>query len=143
MENEIIISHSTKIRVTYADTDKMGVVNNGVYFRYFEIGRTELMREVGLAYTDVEKTGYLLPLIESHANYLVGAEYDDELRIQAELKLEYKPIVKFIYNIFRANTTIAKGYTVHSFIRSDNRKPVKPPKIFFDSVNEYFKKNMI
>lgn len=133
------ITHRTTIRVRYADTDKMGVVYNAVFLVYFEVGRTELMRKVGLAYTEFERNGYHLPLTEAHVKYLHPAFYDDELIVEAKIKPEYKPLLEFEYNIFRNETTIVTGSTIHSFINT-NMKSVKPPKIFIDTINNYFKK---
>lgn len=137
----IEITHRTTVRVRYADTDKMGVVYNAMYLVYFEVGRTELMRKVGLAYTEFEKYGYHLPLTEAHVKYLHPAFYDDELIIEAKIIPEYKPLIEFEYNILRNDTTIVTGSTIHSFINT-NMKSVKPPKIFIDTINNYYKKVM-
>ncbi len=134
------IYHSTQIRVRYADTDKMGIVNNGKYFTYFEVGRTELMRHFGLPYIEFEKAGYLLPLIETKAIYKSPAFYDDLLDIETILKLRYSPIIRFDYKILRGITTIALGYTLHSFIDNDKRLPIKPPKMFYQVFLEKFNK---
>ena len=128
------IVHDTIIRVRYAETDKMGVVYNGEYLTYLEVGRTELMRSKGLPYTEFEKAGYILPLIESYIKYHESAFYDDLLTVRASLSTERKAVVKFEYNILRDNTTIATGYTVHSFVKSETGRPVKPPKIFTDTL---------
>ncbi len=134
--DEVIVTHVTQVRVRYADTDKMGIVYNGTYFTYFEVGRTELMRHFGLPYTEFEKEGYLLPLVETHACFKSSAHYDDILDIKATLKVERKPKVKFDYEIYRGDTLIATGYTVHSFIKAENRRPVKPPQMFFNVFSE-------
>lgn len=138
-QNVKIIEHTTDIRIRYADTDKMGVVYNGNYFTFFEIGRTELMRSFGLPYVKVEENGYLLPLIEAQARYINPAYYDDILSINAKLILEKKPTLKFEYNILRGDTTIAKGHTEHIFLKHDTMKPVKPPRIFMELINNYNK----
>lgn len=131
------IQHTSHVRVRYADTDKMGIVYNGKYFEFFEVGRTELMRNCGLPYTEFEKAGYILPLTETYASFVSPAHYDDILDIKAVLKVEYKPLIRFDYNIFRADTTIAIGYTVHTFLSAKTRGPVKPPKMFFDALAAY------
>lgn len=136
---EFEISHSTQIRVRYADTDKMGFVYNGNYFTYFEVGRTELMRHYGLPYTEFEKAGYLLPLTETKAEYLSPAFYDDLLNIHATLEVAYKPIITFKYNILRDGSTIAKGYTKHIFIDAKSGKTMKPPGFFFEVMNRIYK----
>src|SRR5512147_3143405 len=84
---DTIIENLFEIRVRYADTDRMGIVYNGNYLTFFEIGRTELMRQHGLVYTELEKNGILLPLIESHVNYRQPAYYDNLLIIRSELNI--------------------------------------------------------
>ncbi|MCL5992089.1 MAG: acyl-CoA thioesterase [Bacteroidetes bacterium] len=135
MESAIIeLNSSTKVRVRYAETDKMGFVYNGMYFTYFEVGRTEMMRKVGLPYSELEKSGYQLPLISAHVDFKSPAFYDDELEITAHLKFEKRATMKINYNIFRDNSTIAEGYTVHCFINAVTKKPVKPPKVFVEAL---------
>ena len=66
-----------KIRVLYADTDQMGVVNNVVYLRWFEIGRAEWLRQHGRPYKELEALGHMLPVVEAHLRYREPARYDD------------------------------------------------------------------
>lgn len=136
MFNEFHLSYTTQIRVRYVDTDKMGIVYNGNYFMYFEVGRTELMRHFGLPYTVFENAGYLLPLTEAKAEYKIPAEYDDLLDINANIHVQYSPIITFKYNISRADSTIAIGHTKHTFIDAKTKKPVKPPEMFFKTLQE-------
>lgn len=133
---EVVLSHTYRIRVRYADTDKMGIVYNGNYFTFFEIGRTELMRAHGMVYRDLEAAGYQLPLLASYAEYFSPGFYDDELDIEATLRFTYSPKLRIDYNIFRSDTTIAKGYTLHSFVKRENLRPVKPPRIFLDMIEK-------
>lgn len=135
-----ILKHNHKIRVRYAETDQMGIVWNGNYNVYFEIGRTELMRRFGLRYRELEQSGYILPLADSYSKFITPAYYDDELVIQTELNWENRAILKFIYTIFRENSVIAEGYTSHMFVTTSTRVPVKPPKIFVDALNEVIAK---
>ncbi len=131
---ELVLNHISEIRVRYADTDKMGVVNNVKYLEYFEVGRSELMRHFGLPYKTLEKLGYLLPVIEAKIEYKNSAFYDDLVSIEAVYKRERKPVMTFEYNIFIDDTTIAKGYTKHCFLDEETRKPVKPPKEFWEGL---------
>ncbi len=131
---KIELKHISKVKVRYAETDKMGFVYNGIYLTYFEVGRTELMRSIGLPYSEFEKIGYQLPLVAAHIDFKSPAYYDDNLEIEATLSFELKPTMKIHYNIFRDNTTIAEGYTVHSFINAETKKPVKPPAVFIESL---------
>jgi acyl-CoA thioester hydrolase len=134
---EFELRHRHEIRVRYADTDKMGIVYNGSYFTYFEVGRTELMRNCGLPYTEFEREGYLLPLTETKAEFKSSAFYDDLLTVEAILMVRYSPVVRFDYNIFRGDTTIAIGYTTHSFVNATSRKPVRPPEMFYKAVMNF------
>ncbi len=130
------IRHITTARVRYADTDKMGYVYNGMYLTFFEVGRAELMRHFGLSYTEFEKLGFFLPLVEAHVNYKNPAYYDDLLEIEAIL--DYQTIsstMKFQYSIVTNGKLVAEGHTIHSFIKADTRKPVRPPVFFVDMLN--------
>jgi acyl-CoA thioester hydrolase len=141
MEEIITLRNICKIRVRYAETDKMGIVYNGNYLTYFEVARVELMRKTGLPYPEFEKAGYQLPLVESHINYISSAFFDDLLNIEAILNFELKPTLRINYNIFRDNSTIATGYTVHSYYNYLLKIPVRPPKIFVDAIKVARKKN--
>jgi len=134
MENNIILKNTCQIRVRYAETDKMGIVYNGNYLTYFEVARVESMRQTNLPYPEFEKAGYQLPLIESHVNYKSSAFFDDLLIVEAIINFEMKPVLKIDYNIFRDNTTIATGYTVHSYYNHILKIPVRPPRIFVDAI---------
>ncbi len=134
MQMDRLIHHQL-VRVIYADTDKMGFVYNGTYFRFFEIGRTELMRHFGLIYSDLENFGYQLPLLEAHANYRSAAHYDDLLDIETTLDLDnIGPKVRFNYKITNSDLLIADGWTSHIFMKIENQKAVKPPRVFMDRI---------
>ncbi len=126
--------HNYNIRVRYADTDKMGIVYNGNYLTYFEIGRTELMRAHGLPYTEFEKAGYYLPVVEAQVKYLNTAAYDDELIIEASLELQISPRVTFSYRILKGEDIITVGKTIHTFVNSQTLKPTRPPKFYIDAI---------
>ncbi|MCX7797889.1 MAG: acyl-CoA thioesterase [Melioribacter sp.] len=135
-----MLSHKTEIRVRYADTDKMQFVYNGKYLEYFEVGRTELLRSTGLPYSELEKLGYQLPLIEAFIKYKSPAQYDDILEVEAVVKELYSPKVHIEYTIRRklTNELIAEGFTTHIFIKTDTKKAVKPPKIYIDALKKFF-----
>jgi len=137
-----MLKHTTSIRVRYADTDKMQFVYNGKYLEYFEVGRTELLRSCGLAYSQVEHHGYQLPLLEAGLKYHSPGKYDDVLLIEAVVKELASPKVHIEYRITRDGTgeLIAEGFTTHIFIRTDTKKAVRPPKIYVDALKPYFVK---
>lgn len=137
-----MISYTTSIRVRYADTDKMTFVYNGKYLEYFEVGRTELLRSCGLPYSTIEKEGHQLPLIEAGLKYKNPAHYDDVLLVKASLKELYSAKITIDYEIVREedNTLIVTGFTTHMFIRTETKKPAKPPKIYINALSKYFSK---
>jgi len=104
----------------------MGIAYNGVYLTWFEIGRTELLRDTGLTYDDVEKSGYHLPLSETGIKYLKPALYDDVLTIVACVSMQKGARLRFKYEIQRNGELLAEGFTEHVFTNS-NLRPVKPP----------------
>jgi acyl-CoA thioester hydrolase len=130
-----MISHRTTYRVIYGDTDSMGVVYNANYLRWFEIGRAELFRSLGLTYKSIEENGYFLPLSEANCKYLSSVRYDDEVIIEAALDPSVKAGVKFNYVIYRraGDEIVAKGFTLHAFVNGDGRV-VRPPAFFKQTV---------
>ena len=128
------ISHTTHIRVRYADTDKMGVVYNGNYFQYFEIGRTEMLRAAGLPYSTLESEGFMLPVLEAHAEYLKPATYDDLLEVTATYEDLPRAVIKIDYEVSLNGHTLVRGYTRHSFVDAGTWKPVRPPKVFREAI---------
>jgi acyl-CoA thioester hydrolase len=131
------ISNGTQYRVRYADTDKMQYMYNGNYLTLFEIGRTEMLRAAGLPYVELENAGYLLPVLEAKVQYRLPAFYDDQLTIIASYKPERRPIITISYRILRAADVIAEGYTIHAFVNSVTRKPVRPPSTFFELIDRF------
>ena len=135
-----MLEHTTQLRVRYADTDKMEFVYNGKYLEYFEVGRTEFLRHIGLPYSEVEKAGFQLPLIEAGLKYKSPAVYDDLLDIKVILSPPNQAKVYIEYKIFRngTNELICEGFTSHIFIHAETKRPTRPPKIYVEKLNEYF-----
>jgi acyl-CoA thioester hydrolase len=124
-----MFSHRTTYRVIYGDTDNMGQAYYGNYFRWFEIGRSEMFRFLGLPYKAVEEKGIFLPVAESYCKYATPARYDDVLVIETSLDSKLKAGVKFDYKIFQEDglTLIAEGYTKHPCVSREG-KVVRPPQ---------------
>jgi acyl-CoA thioester hydrolase len=125
-----MIEHWTKIRVPYAHTDMMGIVNNSRYLEYFEIARTELVRNLGMSYKKIEEAGVMLPLIEANLKFKKGAAYDDLLDIRAFIDEMPKLKMKINYEIFVKDVLLCEGFTSHVFVRSDTFRPVRIPDFF-------------
>lgn len=122
------ISFHTTYRVIYGDTDKMGVAYYANYLRWFEIGRTELIRSWGLSYKKLEEDGIFMPVSEVHCKFIASAKYDDILIIETMLDISTKAAMKFEYLILNESDQqiLAKGYTRHAFM-DNNGKVVRPP----------------
>ncbi len=132
-----VIEHACQYRVRYSDTDKMGVVYHGNYLRLFEIARTELLRARGLPYSELEASGYMLPVLASHAEYIMPARYDDLLTLHATIDEEISVRMKITYSIKRGADTLVTGWTRHAFVTASEFKPVRPPRIFLDIVKDH------
>jgi acyl-CoA thioester hydrolase len=127
------------IRVIYADTDAMGIVYHTNYIKWFEIGRTELLRGVGIVYAQMEAQGYNLPLTEVYCNYLFPAKYDQIVVVETELEYLKRASMKFIYTIWDEDREKAfvEGYTVHA-CTNNLGKIVRIPPFILKRVNEQF-----
>ncbi len=110
----------------YADTDRMGVVYHGTYFRWFEAGRAHFMRQRGASYAEVEKGGVFLPIVEAHAEYLRPARYDDVLKVEAWVSALGRAQLSFAYRIFCNGQELVQGYTRHAAVNRKGR-PVRLP----------------
>ena len=93
-------THQTKIRVRYGETDQMKYVYYGVYAQYFEVGRVELLRSLGITYKELEEMGFALPVVNYNINYKKPAFYDDELTIETSIKEIPKVKIVFYYNTY-------------------------------------------
>jgi len=115
--------YETEIRVTYRDTDQMGMVYYANYFIYFEIGRTELLRSLGRSYRSCEEAGIYLPVLEANCKYSASAKYDDLLVIKTRVTRWTRVPLDFSYEIRRkdGDELLVQGITRHVFINKDGR----------------------
>ena len=128
-------THKTICRVRYGDTDKMGFVYHANYFRWFEVGRSEMFRSMGIPYKSIESKGFFLPLSEIHCKFNAPSQYDDILLIETSLDSHYRAGMKFDYQIFSENgdKLLVSGYTKHACVDSGGRV-VRPPKFLMDRI---------
>jgi len=117
-----------RTRVIYRDTDRMGVSYYANYFVWFEAARTEYFRALGLPYTECEKKGIFLPVIEAHAKYIAASTYDDELIVRTSVSKFTPSTIRFEYVILNAvnEKILTEGYTVHVFVDRE-MKPCRVP----------------
>jgi acyl-CoA thioester hydrolase len=123
--------HDTTVRVRYAETDQMGVVYHSNHLIWFEIGRVELMRSMGISYKQMEsEDGCYIFVAEAHCRYLAPARYDEVLRIRSWIAEAGSRIIKFAYEIARAEDgqLLASGFTKHVVCGKDGRPKALPAK---------------
>jgi acyl-CoA thioester hydrolase len=120
---------SITVRVTYADTDQMGMVYHSNYLIYFEMGRTELLRAYGFPYARMESTGVLLPVIEAHCAYRTPARYDDLLTVETVPELANGIRLRLHYALRRDGEPLATGYTDHVCVGRDGKPQRMHPEL--------------
>ena len=130
-------SFKTKVRVRYGETDQMGFVYYGVYAQYFEVGRVELLRSLGVSYKSLEEEGYFLPVVNFEIQYQKPALYDDELTIKTTIKEIPSSRIVFYYETFNmGNELLNTAKVVLAFIDRENKKPCLPPEIITDKLKQ-------
>ena len=132
-----MISVDFTTRVIYAETDMMGRVYYGRFFEYFEAARSHLLREIGLPYSEIEKAGFYLPVIESHCEYKNPATFEDELVIRTMFKCKPRSTLKVEYEVLKGEDIVAIGHTIHTFVNHDGRA-VRPPTAFRKALEEHW-----
>jgi acyl-CoA thioester hydrolase len=133
--------HETAIRVRYAETDQMGYVYYGNYAQYFEVGRVETLRELGLTYKQIENDGIMLPVFSFSIKYFKPAFYDDNLIIRTIIK--EVPLSRIIFEyetINEQNEILNKAETVLVFINRETKKPCRAPKELTDRLSAIIRK---
>jgi acyl-CoA thioester hydrolase len=113
--------YTTEIQVRYGETDRMGVAHHTSYLLWFELGRTGLLREAGHSYREMEGNGLLLPVMECNVRFLVGADYDDHVRIETAVAELRSRTVTFAYRATRDHERLTTGWTKHLCVDPDNK----------------------
>ena len=110
-------------RVIYGDTDQMGVAYYANYLRWFEMGRTELLRQIGMPYSSIEEMGFFFPVTEVSCRYLKPARFDDEIIIETTLAALSRVTFDFSYKIERKNDgqLLAEGWTRHACVDREGK----------------------
>jgi len=134
-----VVKNRTTLRIRYADTDQMRFVYNGKYLEFFEVGRTELIRELGMSYKQFEESGFLLPVYDAYIRYHSPAFYDEVLEIESILATKPMAKLKIEYTIRVGERLIASGYTQHAFVSTKTGRPVRSPELFNKLFDEHFK----
>ena len=120
-----------KLRVRYAETDQMGVVYHSNFVIWFEIGRVELMRQLGFRYRDMEQQENChIPVADMHVRYKEPAYYDDEIVVRTRLKQVHRSLLRFSYQVFRAadDALLAEGQTTHLVVNDKLKRCSLPER---------------
>jgi len=136
--NAIVKTHRTEYRVIYGDTDNMGVAYHANYLRWFEIGRAELFRFLGMTYKSIEEKGYFLPVSEVYCKFLDSARYDDLIVIETAVDSSLRAGMKFNYRILRREdeTELVQGFTKHAYVDRSGRV-IRPPRFITDILKQH------
>lgn len=128
-----------QVRVRYAETDQMGYVYYGNYAMYFEVGRVESLRKLGLSYKELEDSGIMLPVLEYYSKYIRPAKYDELLTVKTYIKEIPAARIKFEYEVFNdKGELLTVGNTTLVFIKAETKKPCAPPPHFIEVMKAYF-----
>ena len=123
--------NETRLRVRYAETDKMGVVYHSNHFIWFEVGRVELLRQLGFSYRDMEdEDRRFIAVVEAKCRYRAPVRYDEEVLIRTKLSNVRDSVIHFAYELIRAsdNSLIAEGETTHIVTDENMKVAVLPEK---------------
>jgi len=125
----MLSSHELTIRVRYAETDRMGLLHHATYFVYFEMGRTELLRTMGVSYRDIEDAGHYLVIVEVGCKFKRPAHYDDLLTLRTTLKRVTHVKIEHQYEVLREGLLLAEGHTTLACVDRQGRPQALPPAL--------------
>jgi len=128
------------IRVRYAETDQMNVVYHANYATYFEVARTESIRQLGFTYREMEDMGIEMPVVEINMKYLRSARYDDLITVRTQLReLPQQHVITFHQDIFNeAGKLITSGFVTLFFLNRSTKKRSCMPDVLREKLQPYF-----
>ncbi len=130
---------SMQIKVRYCETDQMGLVHHGSYVNYFEEARISWISNLGFSYSEMEKSGIILPVSKLNINYLRPAYFENDLVVNVELAELPTSRLIFNYSITNKGEVVVTGTTVLAFLNKDTKKPVRCPDYMLEKVTPLFK----
>ena len=134
-----MFENSTKIRVRYGETDQMGYMYYGNYAEFYEVGRVEMLRSIGLTYSGMEQSGIMMPVLEMKCKYLRPALYDEEITVK--VMMDKMPGVKihFRYELYNERDELINvGETLLAFINMTTNRPCLPAAEFLEKLKPFF-----
>lgn len=134
-----MFTSETSLRVRYAETDRMGYVYYGNYAGYYEVGRVEALRALGMSYREMEDSGIMLPVLTYNIKYFKPSFYDDLLTIQTIISEIPSTRIKFLYKMFNAERVLLnEGETTLVFVNIKTGKPCQAPREFIEKIQPFF-----
>jgi len=134
-----MIENTSEIRVRYGETDQMGYVYHGNYALYCEVGRTELLRSLGISYRQIEDNGYMLPVLNFNSTYFKPARYDELIKVITSIKVKPSVKVLFEYHIYNEKDELVNiSQSTLGFMDARTNKPTRPPQFFLEIIDPYF-----
>lgn len=131
--------HETTLRVRYAETDQMGVVYYGNYPQYYEVGRVEAIRALGMSYKNIEESGIIMPVSKMNIKYVLPAKYDELLRIVTIVKEIPDKRITFKCEIYNENNDLINfGEVTLAFIDLASKKSIEIPAFIWDKMKPFF-----
>lgn len=128
-----------QLRVRYAETDQMGYVYYGNYAAFYEVARTEMLRQTGISYKQLEDMGVMMPVAEMSTKYLLPAKYDELITIKTIIRKKPAVRITFEYEITNeAGVLLNTGTTQLVFVDMLKNRPCRPPALFMDKMADYF-----
>ncbi|RZL65405.1 MAG: acyl-CoA thioesterase [Pedobacter sp.] len=132
-------SYSTKIRVRYGETDQMGYMYYGNYAQYYEVGRVEMLRSLGMSYSSMEADGIMMPVLELKCKYIKPAFYDQEITVRTIIKTLPGIRIFFEYELYNEKEELINlGETTLVFVDMKKNKPTNPPANFMEKLSVFF-----
>ncbi|MEY3679286.1 MAG: hypothetical protein RI924_1427 [Bacteroidota bacterium] len=132
-------THTTKIRVRYGETDQMGYMYYGNYAEFYEVGRVEMLRSLGMSYQEMEDSGIMMPVLELKCKYIKPAKYDQEITVKVIIDKMPGIRIHFLYELYNESEELINlGETTLVFVDIEKNKPCLPPEEFLNKMAAYF-----
>lgn len=134
-----MFEHSTKIRVRYGETDQMGYMYYGNYAQFYEVGRVEMLRSLGMTYKSMEEDGIMMPVLEMKCKYIKPALYDEEITVRVIVDKMPGLRMHFRYELFNEQAQLINiGETTLAFVDMKRNRPCLPSNDFLEKLGNFF-----
>lgn len=128
----------SEVRVRYVETDQMGFSHHSNYIIYYEYGRVEALRSLGMSYKELEESGVMMPVIDSGSTYLKPAFYDDLIKIKVIIPNLPSVRMRFDYKLFVGEALIHEGHTTLAFVNKETGRPMRAPESMLNLLTPFY-----